>query len=414
MTRKRVVVTGLGAVTPLGLDVKSTWEGLVAGRSGVGRITRFDASSFPAQLAAQVDGFDVRSYVGKAEARRMGRFSQFAVAAAMQATEHARLVDADVDLDRAGVLLGNGFGGLPEVQESVERLDKHGYSRVSPLFYPLALPNMAAANVSRLLGFRGWNSTVSTACAASTQAIGAAALAIVRGSADVMLSGGTEAGISPVGLAGFCMMRALSTRNDEPEKASRPFDKNRDGFVAAEGAAMLVLESLEHAEKRGAEILAEVVGFGSSSDAFHVVRPQPEGQGAYQAMRAAVLSARVRPNEVDYINAHGTSTPLNDSVETKAIREFFGKHADTVPVSSTKSMIGHGLGAAGGIEAMVCVKTILDGTIHPTINYETPDPECDLDYVPNEARKVAVRTVLSNSFGFGGQNACLLFRKFEG
>ena len=414
MTRKRVVVTGLGAVTPLGLDVASTWEGLVAGRSGVGRITRFDASSFPAQLAAQVDGFDVRSYVGKAEARRMGRFSQFAVAAAMQATEHARLVDADLDLDRAGVLLGNGFGGLPEVQESVARLDEHGYSRVSPLFYPLALPNMAAANVSRLLGFRGWNSTVSTACAASTQAIGAAALAIVRGSADVMLSGGTEAGISPVGLAGFCMMRALSTRNDEPEKASRPFDKNRDGFVAAEGAAMLVLESLEHAEKRGAEILAEVVGFGSSSDAFHVVRPQPEGYGAYRAMRAAVLSARVRPNEVDYINAHGTSTPLNDSVETRAIREFFGAHADAVPVSSTKSMIGHGLGAAGGIEAMVCVKTILEGTIHPTINYETPDPDCDLDVVPNEARKVPVRTVLSNSFGFGGQNACLLFRRFDG
>jgi len=282
------------------------------------------------------------------------------------------------------------------------------------LFFPLVLPNMAAANVSRLLGFRGWNSTVTTACAASTQALGAAAMAIARGSADVMMSGGTEAGITAIGLAGFCAMRALSTRSDDPARASRPFDLGRDGFVPAEGAAVLVLEALEHAQRRGATILAEIVGFGSSSDAFHLVRPDPEGKGAHQAMRAALLSARVREHEVDYINAHGTSTPLNDAVETAAIHKLFGEHAARIPISSTKSMVGHGLGAAGAIEAVACVKTILDGVIHPTINYETPDPACDLDYVPNEARRQRVRTVLSNSFGFGGQNACLLFRAFDG
>jgi 3-oxoacyl-[acyl-carrier-protein] synthase II len=414
MKRKRVVVTGLGAVTPLGLDVASTWQGLVAGRSGVGRITRFDPTGFPAQLAAEVRGFDPRAYIGKAELRRMARFSQLAVAASLQAAEHARLADARLDPARAGVLLGNGFGGLPDLVEGVERLGQYGHTRVSPLFFPLVLPNMAAANVSRLLGFRGWNSTVTTACAASTQAIGAAALAIARGSADVMMSGGTEAGITAIGLAGFCAMRALSTRSDEPTRASRPFDLARDGFVPAEGAAVLVLEALDHAQRRGASILAEIAGFGSSSDAFHLVRPDPEGKGAHQAMRAALLSARLREHEVDYINAHGTSTPLNDAVETAAIRQLFGEHAARIPISSTKSMVGHGLGAAGAIEAVACVKTIVDGVIHPTINYETPDPACDLDYVPNEARTQRVRTVLSNSFGFGGQNACLLFRAFEG
>ncbi len=412
MQRKRVVITGMGAITPLGLDVETSWRGLVEGRSGVTRITHFDPTGFPAQLAAEVKGFDPRAYLGKAETRRMARFSQFAVAASLQAAEHARLADAKLDLSRAGVLLGNGFGGLPAIEEGVRRLDQAGYSRVSPLFFPLALPNMAAANVSRLLGFRGWNSTVTTACAASTQAIGAAALAIARGSADLMMTGGTEAGITSVGLAGFCMMRALSTRNDDPSRASRPFDKDRDGFVAAEGSAILVLESLEHAERRGAPILAELIGFGSSSDAFHLVRPDPEAKGAHQAMRAALLSARVRESEVDYINAHGTSTQLNDSIETKAIKSLFGDQAYRVPISSTKSMVGHGLGAAGAIEAMACVRTIIDGVIHPTINYETPDPDCDLDYVPNESRTAPVSVALSNSFGFGGQNACLLFRRF--
>jgi 3-oxoacyl-[acyl-carrier-protein] synthase II len=414
MEKKRVVITGLGAVTPVGLDVDSTWHNLLAGKSGVRRITHFDPTNFPAQLSGEVPDFDPRAYMSKVEARRMGRFSQLAVAAALQATEDARLADAKLDTQRAGVVLGNGIGGLPNAQEGVERLTAGGCSKVSPFFFPLVLPNMAAANVSRIVGFRGWNSTVTTACAASTQAIGGAAMAIVHGSCDVMLTGGCEAGISGIGLAGFCMMRALSTRNDEPQKASRPFDKTRDGFIPAEGAAILVLESLAHARKRGARIYAEIIGFGSSSDAFHVVRPEPEGTGAHQAMRAALLSGRTRESEVDYINAHGTSTPLNDAVETKAIRRLFGEHADRIPVSSTKSMIGHGLGAAGAIEAMVCVKTINDGVMHPTINYEHPDPECDLDYVPNEARKKEVSVALSNSFGFGGQNACLLFRRFDG
>jgi 3-oxoacyl-[acyl-carrier-protein] synthase II len=413
LQRRRVVITGLGAVTPLGLDVDSTWQGLLAGRSGVTHITRFDSTDFPSHLAAEVKDFDPRAYMGKADTRRMARFSQLAVAASLQAVEHARLADADVDERRAGVLIGNGIGGLPELVDGVEKLNTHGYARVSPLFFPLVLPNMAAANVSRILGFRGWNSTVTTACAASTQAIGAAAMAISRGSADVMLSGGTEAGITAIGLAGFAQMRALSTRNDDPAGASRPFDKDRDGFVAAEGAAMLVLESLDHARRRGAEVLAEIAGFGSSSDAFHLVRPDPEARGAYAAMRAALLTARMRENEVDYINAHGTSTPLNDKVETAAIRALFGEQAERIPISSTKSMLGHGLGAAGGIEAVVSVKTILDGVIHPTINYRTPDPDCDLDYVPNEARRHTVNTVLSNSFGFGGQNACLVFRRFQ-
>jgi 3-oxoacyl-[acyl-carrier-protein] synthase II len=364
-------------------------------------------------MAAEVDGFDPVPYVGKAEARRMARFSQFAVAAALQAAEHAGLAGARIDADRAGVLLGSGIGGMPSFEEAVRRLVTLGPDKISPFFYPQVLPNMAAANVSRVMGFRGWNSTVTTACAASTQAIGAAALAIARGSSDVMLSGGTEAGISAIGLAGFCAMRALSARNDDPPRASRPFDRDRDGFVPAEGAAVMVLESLSHARRRDARILAEIVGFGSSSDAHHPVRPDPEGRGAYAAMRAALLSARVRPSDVDYINAHGTSTPLNDAVETAAIKRLFGEDAAGIPVSSTKSMIGHGLGAAGAIEAMACVQTIVEGIVHPTINYDTPDPECDLDYVPNVARPHRVDLALSNSFGFGGQNACLLFRRFS-
>jgi 3-oxoacyl-[acyl-carrier-protein] synthase II len=414
MDKGRVVVTGMGAITPLGLSVEETWRNLVLGTSGIGRITLFDPSGFPSQIAGEVKGFDPAQFMSPREARRMERFSQFAVAAAFQAVEGARLSNGTVDGKRVGVILGNGIGGLPVIEEGVRVLTEQGNTRLSPFFFPMVLSNMAASNVSRLLGFKGYNSTVTTACAAATQAIGAAREAIVRGAADVMLTGGTEAGICELGLAGFCAMRALSTQNEHPEKASRPFDAKRDGFVASEGAAILILESLDCALRRDAPILAELCGFGSSSDAFHLVQPDKEGDGALYAMSQALENAGVLPTEVEYINAHGTSTPLNDKIETLAIKRLFGDYAYRVPISATKSMVGHGLGAAGAIEALASVRTITDGVIHPTINYEVPDPECDLDYVPNQARKQQVNVVLSNSFGFGGQNSCLVFRRFEG
>ena len=412
--RVRVVVTGMGAVTPLGLSVEETWRNLVLGKSGIGRITFFDPSEFPSQIAGEVKGFDPAQFMSPREARRMERFSQFAVAAAFQAVEEARLSNGTVDGKRVGVILGNGIGGLPVIEEGVRVLTERGNTRLSPFFFPMVLSNMAASNVSRLLGFKGYNSTVTTACAAATQAIGAARETIVRGAADVMLTGGTEAGICELGLAGFCVMRALSTQNEHPEKASRPFDAKRDGFVASEGAAILVLESLDCALRRNAPILAELSGFGSSSDAYHLVQPDKEGDGALYAMSQALENAGVLPTEVEYINAHGTSTPLNDKIETLAIKRLFGDYAYRVPISATKSMVGHGLGAAGAIEALASIKTITDRVIHPTMNYEFPDPECDLDYVPNQARKQQVNIVLSNSFGFGGQNSCLVFRRFEG
>ena len=409
-----MVITGMGAVTPLGLGVDEMWENLVAGRSGIGRITHFDATGFPSQIAGEVKDFDPTRYMSNREARRMARFSQLAVASALQAVENAGVNGSNAALERVGVILGNGNGGLPITQEECRVLFERGGMRIKPLFFPMVLPNMAAANISRLLGFKGYNSTVTTACAASNQAIGEAVEVIRRGVADVMLSGGTEAGISEIGLAGFCIMRALSTQNGAPEKASRPFDAKRDGFIASEGAAVFVLESLEHAVRRDAPILAEVSGFGSSSDAFHPVKPDETGDGALHAMSSALEDARTHAHEVDYINAHGTSTPLNDLVETLAIKRLLDDYAYKVPISSTKSMVGHALGAAGAVEAVACVKSITEGVIHPTINYEFPDPDCDLDYVPNKARKQGVNVVLSNSFGFGGQNACLVFHKFEG
>ena len=412
--RRRVVVTGMGALTPLGLSVQEFWEGLVAGRSGVGPITLCDASEFPCRIAGEVKGFVPEDWMDKREARRMARFSQLAVAAAYQAVRDAGLNLDKEDRTRCGVFLGNGNGGFPTTEEQCRILISKGGMRVSPFFIPMILPNMAAANVSRLLGLKGYTSTCITACAASTQAIGEAAEVIRQGRADVMLTGGTEAGISPLGLAGFCVMKALSTRNEEPEKASRPFDAQRDGFVPAEGAAILVLESEEHALRRGARVLAEVAGYGVTSDAFHLVQPDEMGEGAALAMRAALADAGVTHEEVDYINAHGTSTPLNDAIETLAIKRVFGEKAYRTPISATKSMIGHGLGAAGAMEAVACIQSILTGTIHPTINLEFPDPACDLDYVPWVARRQEVRVVLSNSFGFGGQNACVVFRRWEG
>ena len=411
--RTRVVITGMSALTPLGQSVDEYWRNLLTGNSGIGPITLCDASEFPCRIAGEVSDFDPAQFMDPKEARRMARFSQLAVAAAGLAIEDARLDMSKEDPERLGVLLGNGIGGLPTTEDNARILVEKGGMRVSPFFIPMVLPNMAAANVSRLFGLKGYTSTVITACAAGNQAIGEGAEAIRRGAADVLLTGGCEAGISHLGLGGFNIIKALTRQNDPPEKASRPFDARRDGFVPAEGAAILVLESLEHATDRGSNILAEVVGYGVSSDAFHAVQPDEDGAGAARAMKWALEDAGIGPGDVNYINAHGTSTPKNDLVETLAIKKVFGEPAAKVPISSTKSMIGHALGGAGALEAVVCVETIRNGQIHPTINYEVPDPECDLDYVPNVARSQDVDTVLSNSFGFGGQNACLVFRRFE-
>jgi len=411
--RRRVVVTGIGAATPLGESAAAFWEGLTAGRSGVGPMTLADPTDYPCRIAGEVTGFDPERYLEKREARRLARFSQLAIAATAEAMANAGLSAANVDAERMGVYLGNGNGGFPTIDESMRVLVERGGMRMSPFFFPMILPNMAAANVSRHFGALGPSSTITTACAASTQSVGDAAEVIRRGAADVMITGGAEAGISQLGLAGFCVMRALSARNDDPEGASRPFDADRDGFVPAEGAGILVVEALDHALRRGAPILAEVAGYGASSDASHQFQPDEDGAGAARAIRWALDDAGAMPNEVGYINAHGTSTPLNDASETLAIKRAFGDAAYAVPISSTKSMIGHALGGAGGMEAVACVQTLLTGVIHPTINYAAPDPACDLDYVPNEARRADVRVALSNSFGFGGQNACLVFRRWE-
>ena len=411
---RRVVVTGMGAMTPLGQTPAAFWDNLVAGKSGIGRMTLCDPTDYPCQISGEVQDFDPEQYINAREARRMARFSQLAVAAGLTAVESANLDISKEDSFRVGVVLGNGNGGFPTLEENCRILADRGGMRMTPFFFPMVLPNMAAANVSRFTGARGYNSTATTACAASNQAMGEALWVIRRGEADVMLAGGTEAGISQLGLAGFAVMRALSTRNDDPQKASRPFDAGRDGFVPSEGSVILVLESLEHAVARDANILAELAGFGCTSDASHPVQPEETGTAAAEAMKRALADAGVGPDRVDYINAHGTSTPLNDALETVAVKRLFGDRAYQIPVSSTKSMIGHSLGASGSLEAVACIKTITEGTIHPTINYQDPDPDCDLDYVPNQARKKDVNVVLSNAFGFGGQNACLVFRKFEG
>ena len=412
--RVRVVITGMGAMTPLGETPEEYWKNLVAGTSGIGPMTLCDPEGYPCQISGEVSGFDPNTYIGNKEARRMARFTQLAVAAALQAVEAA---DYDISKDdpyRVGVLLGNGNGGFPTLEENCRILADRGGMRMSPFFFPMILPNMAAAAVSRYTGAHGYNSTVTTACAASNQAMGEAVSVIRRGAADVMLTGGTEAGISLLGLSGFAVMRALSTRNDEPQKASRPFDAGRDGFIPSEGSVIMVLESLEHAIGRGANILAELAGFGSTSDAGHPVQPEESGISAAAAMQMALNDAQLSLDQVDYINAHGTSTPLNDALETVAIKRLFGDLAHKIPISSTKSMIGHSLGAAGSLDAAACVKTITEAAIHPTVNYDVPDPECDLDYVPNQSRPADVQVALSNAFGFGGQNACLVFRKYVG
>ncbi|MCH8826267.1 MAG: beta-ketoacyl-ACP synthase II [Chloroflexi bacterium] len=411
--RKRVVVTGMGAVTPLGSSVEDYWSSLVAGKSGIRPMTLADPTDYPCKVSGEVPDFDPAQYVNPKEARRMARFTQLAVAAAALAIEDADLNLSKEDSERLGVVIGNGNGGFPTTEEGARVLFERGGMKLSPFFIPMILPNMAAANVSRLFGLKGYTSTVITACAAGNQGIGEGTEAIRRGAADVILAGGCEAGICELGLGGFNVIKALSRREGDPTKASRPFDADRDGFVPAEGAGILMLESLEHATNRGANILAEIVGYAVSSDAFHAVQPDEDGSGAARAMKWAIENAGLGPNDIDYINAHGTSTPMNDLVETLAIKKTFGEQAYKVPISSTKSMIGHALGGAGAIEAVACIQSIRNNQIHPTINYETPDPDCDLDYVPNKARSLEVNNVLSNSFGFGGQNACVVFSRFE-
>ncbi len=411
--KNRVVVTGLGVMSPLGESVNEFWDSLISGKSGIGKITLCDTDEFPNDIAGEVTGFDPGQYIDPKEAKRMARFSQMAVAAAAVAIEDSKINISDEDPWRLGVLIGNGNGGFPTTQDNADVLFKRGAMKMSPFFVPMILPNMAAANVSRVFGLKGYTNTVITACAAGNQAIGEAAEVIRRGTADVIVAGGCEAGISRLGLGGFHVIRALSRYKGDPSKASRPFDLERDGFVPGEGAGILILESLDHALKRGANIFAEIVGYGISSDAYHAVQPDETGEGASKAIELALKDAGIGVDEVDYINAHGTSTPLNDASETKAIKKVFNEHSYKVPISSTKSMTGHILGGAGAIEGVASVKTIESNIIHPTINLRNPDENCDLDYVPNTSRATTVNKVLSNNFGFGGQNACVIYSSFE-
>jgi len=408
----RVVVTGMGAITPLGNSIDDYWSSLVRGESGIGPITQADTTDFPSKIAGEASDFDPGEFMDPKEHKRMARFSQLAVAAAGLAIEDAGLDLDNSNRDRIGVVMGNGVGGFPTMEDNSRTLISRGGMKMSPYFIPMILPNMAAANVSRLYGLTGYTSTIVTACAAGTQGIGEAAEIVRRGATDVVLGGGCEAGICELGLGGFNIIRALSRYEGDPTEASRPFDATRDGMVPAEGAALLVIESMEHAINRGATILAEILGHGVSSDAYHAVQPDRDGSGAARAIRWALEDAGITADEVDYINAHGTATPMNDLAETLGIKAAFGEQAYKVPISATKSMTGHALGGAGAVEAVACIKTILENEIHPTINLHNPDPECDLDYVPNVSRKQQVDTVMSNSFGFGGQNACLILRRF--
>jgi 3-oxoacyl-[acyl-carrier-protein] synthase II len=409
----RVVITGLGAVTPLGNDVPTLWEGLLAGRSGAGPITLFDPSQLEVKIAAEVKDFDPVALFDRRQARRNDRFTLFALEATRQAVTDAGLAFEEGDGQGVGVFIGSAIGGILTLLENHDVFLKSGPRRVSPFMVPMMMPNAASATVAITYGLRGSNLCVASACATGSHAIGEAAEVIRRGNAEVMISGGSDAVIAALALSAFKNMGAVSSRNDEPERASRPFDAERDGFVMGEGAAVLILESLEHARQRDARIYCELVGYGSTADAWHITAPEETGQGAAGAMEQALHSAGLAPEEVDYINAHGTSTLLNDPIETRAIRTVFGPHADRLMVSSTKSMVGHLMGAAGAVEAVACAKSLETGWVHPTINYEHPDPECDLDYVPNEARRLEPRVALSNSFGFGGHNGCLAFRRWE-
>ena len=410
---RRVVVTGLGMVTPLGNDAADNWHGLLAGRSGIRAISRFDAASLPVRIAGEVRGFDPAAYIEKKDLKRMDLFAHYAVAAAHMAVEDAQLRIDPAMAERVGVLVGVGMGGIATIEENLRVFFESGIKKVTPFFIPRLIANMAPGQIAMRVGAKGTNYAITSACASGGHAIGEAYRSIRLGLQDAMLAGGAEAPVTPMGVGGFAVMRALSTRNEEPERASRPFDRERDGFVVGEGAAILVLESLDAAAGRGARIYAEIVGYGANADAYHITTPSPEGEGAARCMRLALADAELNPVDVDYINAHGTSTPYNDANETQAIKNVFGEHAARLAVSSTKSMTGHALGAAGAIEAAYTVLSLHHGVVPPTVNYEVPDPECDLDYVPNEARRMPVRAALSNSFGFGGTNACLAFRRHE-
>jgi 3-oxoacyl-[acyl-carrier-protein] synthase II len=412
--RPRVVITGLGAISPLGGSLDELWGGFKQGRSGIRRITQFDPSDFPCQIAGEIPDFDPAEYMDRKEARRIPRSAQVGLAVGMQAVRDAGLPDTMEDPERSGVIFGTVIGGIDRIDEGVQVLRSQGYSRVNPFTLPSGIPNVPAFLLARQYQCVGPNCTISTACATGTQAIGEAAEVIRRGAADLVITGGVEALIMDWAIAGFCAMRALPTNyNDNPTAASRPFDSLREGFVYSEGGAGLVLESLEHAQARGARIYAEVAGQASSADAYHIAAPDPEALGPVRAMRWALQDAGLDPGQVDYINAHGSSTPINDVTETKAIKMLFGEHAYKLAVSSTKSMLGHAMGASGALEALACIQAIYQGLIPPTINYENPDPECDLDYVPNQARQAEVKVTLSNSFGLGGQNACLVLKKYE-
>jgi len=413
---RRVVVTGVGLVCALGIGTEESWKNLVAGRSGIGLITHFDASEFDCKIAGEIKNFDPFLWIEKKEVRKMGRFIQLALAGADFAVQMAQWKPEQSDLDEVGVYIGSGIGGFDIIEREHIKLMQGGPSKISPFFIPSAIINLASGHISIRYGARGPNSATATACSASAHSIGDSFKIIERGAAEMMICGGTEATITPMGVGGFASMRALSTRNDVPEKASRPFDADRDGFVVGEGSGILVLESLEHAQKRNAPILAEIVGYGMSGDAFHIAQPAEDGDGAYRVMKAALKDAKLSPDDIDYVNAHGTSTPLGDVIETTAMKRLFGERAASkkLPVSSTKSMTGHLLGGAGGLEAGISVLALRDQILPPTINQEKPDPACDLDYVPNVARKATIDYALSNSFGFGGTNAALIFKRWTG
>jgi len=414
MMKRRVVITGMGAISPLGSDLNTLWNNLVSGKSGVSTITAFDASELPTRIAAEVKDFNPEDYIDRKDARRMDRFVHFAVAASQLALKDADLdIGTNADPERTGVIIGSGIGGLGTWEEQHTTLLEKGHKRVSPFFIPMMIANMASGYVSMLIGAKGPNTTIVTACATGSHSIGDSARIIERGDADVMICGGAEATIRMVGMTGFCALRAMSTRNDEPERASRPFDVDRDGFVMGEGAGVLVLESREHALKRGARIYAEVIGYGMSADAHHMTDPAPGGEGAVRCMRMAIRDAGIDVKDIQYINAHGTSTPVGDKSEIAAIKTVFGEHASGVLVNSTKSMTGHLLGAAGGLEAIISALVIGHGVVPPTINVDNQDPECDLDVVPNEARQAKVDIAMSNSFGFGGHNATLILKRYE-
>ena len=414
MQPRRVVITGMGCVTPVGNNLKEFWTSLLEGKSGIRRITYFDVSLYPSQIAGEVKNFDPNAYIDSKSVRRLDKFAQYAIVSAYMALEDSGIDLQKIDKEKAGVILGSGIGGLQVIEDQHVIIMEKGPSKVSPFLIPMLIADESPGQIAINFGFKGPNISIATACASASHAIGISFRTIRYGEADVMITGGSDAAITPLGLAGFNQMKALSTRNDSPEEASRPFDKDRDGFVMADGGGVLILESLEHAKKRGAHIYAELVGFGMTADAYHITAPDPEGEGARLVMAKTLEDAKINLSDVNYINAHGTSTLYNDKIETLAIKKLFGKDAYKIPISSTKSMTGHMLGAGGAVELIVCVKTIEEGIIHPTINYKNPDPECDLDYVPNKPREKNVKVAISNSFGFGGHNACLAVSKFNG